>query len=138
MLKETYVAVVTTKYEKDIDTIIIFVALNDPWYLKKSFDTIFKYWFQELAPSEELLNDYHESLKKYGSKNYKKNLEGRKKAFEEVNYKKRFYKEMKEPKANEKMKEIKEMAKEKDVYLVCYEKEYPCHRFLLMDMINGL
>ncbi len=34
------------------------------------------------------------------------------------------------------MKNIKELAKTKDVYLCCYEKNPPCHRFLLMDMIK--
>lgn len=34
------------------------------------------------------------------------------------------------------MREIKKLAEAKDVYLICYEKEYPCHRFLLLDMIK--
>lgn len=36
------------------------------------------------------------------------------------------------------MKSIKEIAKKKDVYLCCYEKKYPCHRFLLIEMINNM
>ncbi|MDD3474406.1 MAG: DUF488 family protein [Candidatus Dojkabacteria bacterium] len=36
------------------------------------------------------------------------------------------------------MKNVKELAKSRDVYLCCYEKQYPCHRFLLMDMINKM
>lgn len=42
------------------------------------------------------------------------------------------------PEATKKMREIKELAKIQDVYLYCYEKEPPCHRFILMKLINSI
>lgn len=41
-------------------------------------------------------------------------------------------------KAMAKLKEIKELAEKKDVRLICYEKNPPCHRFILMDLIAKL
>ncbi len=34
------------------------------------------------------------------------------------------------------MDEIISISMERDVWLVCLEKEYPCHRFLLMQIIE--
>lgn len=42
------------------------------------------------------------------------------------------------PKAMRKLCEIKELAKTKNIRLICYEKNPPCHRFILIDMINNL
>jgi len=42
------------------------------------------------------------------------------------------------PKALAELKRLKELSKEKDVYLICYEKNYPCHRFILIDLIKEL
>lgn len=51
----------------------------------------------------------------------------------------RFRKEiLRNPKAVAELKRLKELAKENDVYLICYEKTYPCHRFILLDLINEL
>jgi uncharacterized protein YeaO (DUF488 family) len=36
------------------------------------------------------------------------------------------------------LKEIGELSKDKIVCLICYEKTYPCHRFLLIDYIKEL
>jgi len=71
-----------------------------------------------LSPSRELLKDY-----KDGKVDWNEYID-------------RFYKEMKKPECVKEMKRIKELAKTKDVYLMCYEKTYPCHRFLLIDMIK--
>lgn len=73
-----------------------------------------------LSPSWDLLKDY---------KNGKVDWNG---------YVERFKKEMDNELCIIQMRQIKEMAKIKDVYLICYEKRYPCHRFLLIDMINKL
>lgn len=73
-----------------------------------------------LSPSWDLLNDY---------KDGKINWDG---------YVERFKKEMDNELCITQMMQIKEMAKIKDVYLICYENRYPCHRFLLIDMINKL
>ena len=40
--------------------------------------------------------------------------------------------------ALKRMREIKKMSESQDVYLVCYEKRPPCHRFILSDMIKAL
>ena len=54
-------------------------------------------------------------------------------------YTRRFRKEiLSNPKAVAKLIEIKKLAKEKDIRLICYEKNPPCHRFILMDLIKPL
>jgi uncharacterized protein YeaO (DUF488 family) len=74
-----------------------------------------------LSASKELLYDY-----KQGRIDWKE-FEGR------------FRKEiLGNPKAVAELKRLKELSKEKDVYLICYEKNYPCHRFILMDLIKEL
>jgi len=51
----------------------------------------------------------------------------------------RFRKEMlSNPEAVKYMRAIKELATKVDVYLYCYEKQPPCHRFILIELINGL
>jgi uncharacterized protein YeaO (DUF488 family) len=74
-----------------------------------------------LSPSNELLNDY------------------KGKRIDWAQYTERFIEEMKSEKAINEMRRIKELARTKDVYLICYEKPPDnCHRFLLMDMIKEL
>lgn len=75
-----------------------------------------------LAPSEELLRDWKEGRI----------------TWEE--YERRFREEiLSNPKAVEKLKEIKRLLDEgKDVRLMCYEKNPPCHRFILIELINSL
>ena len=74
-----------------------------------------------LSPSKELFNDY---------KNGKINWE---------EFEVRFRKEIQNnTKAVTELKRLKELAEEKDVYLICYEKTYPCHRFILIDLIKEL
>lgn len=54
-------------------------------------------------------------------------------------YEERFRKEiLSNPKAVEKLKEIAKISKHKNVRLMCYEKEFPCHRFILIEMIKEL
>lgn len=73
-----------------------------------------------LSPSRDLLDDY---------KNGKIDWNG---------YVERFMQEMNNDICIATMRKIKWIAKSKDVYLICYEKRFPCHRFLLVDMINKL
>lgn len=73
-----------------------------------------------LAPSRELLNDYRDGL------------------IDWQGYEGRFRKEMESPEAIKEMRRIKELTKTRDVRLICYEKNYPCHRFILMDLINSM
>jgi len=74
-----------------------------------------------LAPSKELLKDWKEGK------------------IDWTEYERRFREEiLGNPKAVAKLKEIKKLAKTKDVRLICYEKNPPCHRFILIDLINSL
>jgi len=41
-------------------------------------------------------------------------------------------------KACDTLREIAGLSEEKDVYLICYEKSYPCHRFILIDLIKEI
>jgi uncharacterized protein YeaO (DUF488 family) len=74
-----------------------------------------------LAPSKELFEDY---------KNGKIDWE---------EYEKRFRKEIyANPQAIDYLKRLSLFAKTCNVRLICYEKKYPCHRFILMDMISEI
>ena len=48
-----------------------------------------------------------------------------------------FVQEMDNPVCKTEMLRIGELARTKEVYLVCFERVGNCHRFLLVDMING-
>lgn len=72
----------------------------------------------ELAPSKELLRDWKQD----------------KITWEE--YVERFVREMNHPESIKRMKEINKMSKERDVRLICFEKNPPCHRFILMELIK--
>jgi len=74
-----------------------------------------------LSASKELLNDY------------------KKERITWQEFEARFRKEIRSnPKAMAELKRLKGLSQEKDVYLICYEKNYPCHRFILIDLINEL
>jgi len=78
----------------------------------------FDHWFRELAPSFELYGEW----------------KNKKLTWEE--YERRFRKEkLGNPEAINKMQEIKQLSLKKDVFLLCNETEYPCHRFILMELI---
>ena len=51
-------------------------------------------------------------------------------------YVSRFVKEMDNPVSRAEMLRRGELAKTKEVYLVCFERVGNCHRFLLVDMIK--
>ena len=74
-----------------------------------------------LAPSWDLLNDYKDGKVDWDE------------------YVRRFTVEMMtNPEAIQVMRRIKELAKTKDIRLICYEKQYPCHRYILIYLINEL
>jgi len=74
-----------------------------------------------LSASKELLNDY------------------KKERITWQEFEARFRKEIRSnPKAMAELKRLKGLSQEKDVYLICYEKNHPCHRFILIDLINEL
>jgi len=80
-----------------------------------------------LAPSQELLSEFNRLKKRCG----------RERAWELSGYEERFKREiLSNPKAMAKLREIKELAKNRDVRLICYEKNPPCHRFILMKLIE--
>jgi hypothetical protein len=118
LLKETYVAKLKT-------------FKNDAIKIKVGYPSIF-------SPSDELLSDFNELKRKYLVKGINES-NARKKAWEKTKFEKR-YREMimSNPKIIEKLKEIKKLAEEKDVYLYCYCGKPLCHRFILMDIIKKI
>jgi uncharacterized protein YeaO (DUF488 family) len=93
--------------------LFVVVSRYYPRWLKKGLP-----FHPELAPSKELLADW-----KAGSISW------------EV-YEKRFREEMKEEKSVESIDDLA-WASQYDVFrLLCYEKEPPCHRFILIDLVN--
>ena len=74
-----------------------------------------------LSPSKQLLHDYKEMGISWDE------------------YTERFIEEIvNSPNALEKIYKIVELLKTQNVRLICYEKNPPCHRFILFDMINVL
>ena len=71
-----------------------------------------------LSPSWDMLNEY---------KAGKMTWDG---------YISRFLREMDNPVSKAEMLRTGELARTKDVYLVCFERVGNCHRFLLVDMIK--
>jgi hypothetical protein len=71
-----------------------------------------------LSPSWDMLNEY-----KAGRMNWD-------------GYISRFLQEMDKPECMAEMLRIGELARTKEVYLVCFERVGNCHRFLLVDMIK--
>jgi len=89
-----------------------------------------------LSPSEKLLSDYKKYEKQY-LKCYMTKQSARMLAWNNSNYVIRYKNEiMSNPKAIVEIKRIRRLSKEKDVYLLCYEKDYPCHRFILLEIIG--
>jgi len=79
-----------------------------------------------LAPNQELLSKFNQLKKRYG----------RERAWELSGCEERFRREiLSNPKATAKLRETKELAKTRSVRLICYEKNPPCHRFILMKLI---
>lgn len=82
----------------------------------------------ELAPSEGLLSDYKELEEEYGD---------RWKAWNRCRYERRFRKKMRCRESRERIEEIaRDVANGKRVRLICYEKNPPCHRFILKELIG--
>lgn len=112
MLSQTYVAKVKKIKELYPDARFIAITRKSPRF---KYDT----WEKALAPSLELLKDY------------KSNNDWEA-------YVPRFMKEMDNPESKEAMRKIIKEAQTKDIFLVCFEKEYPCHRFLILDMMKDI
>jgi len=90
------------------------------------------------APSDELLSDFNVLKEKFMKKGMK-DIEARKKAWEQTYFERRYKEQVSSnPNLINRLKEIKKLAEEKDVYLYCYCGSFPCHRFILMEMIEEL
>ena len=118
MLKESYVAKLKT-LPKDVIKVEV------------GYPSIF-------APSEDLLSDFNE-LRLELMKKGKTEIEARRKAWGQTNFERRYRKEIEsKPNVVDKLKDIKNLAREKDVYLYCYCGKPLCHRFILIDIINKI
>jgi len=84
-----------------------------------------------LGPSKQLL---------FFVKKLEKETDSRMDAWVQSNYEERYRQEiMSNEKALELMKFIKRnYSGEDDIFLMCYEKDFPCHRFILKDMIEKI
>lgn len=90
------------------------------------------------SPSDTLLKEFNEIKSKLMKKGMNE-PEARKKAWQQTDFEKRYRNEVNsKPDIIEKLKEIKTLAKQEDVFLYCYCGKKPCHRFLLIDMIQHL
>lgn len=118
MLKESYVAKLKTLPKNAIK-------------VEVGYPSVF-------APSEKLLREFNEIKTMLMGKGISES-EARKKAWKQTDFEKRFRKEIKsKPEVIDRLKEIKKLAENKDVYLYCYCGKYPCHRFILIDIIENL
>jgi uncharacterized protein YeaO (DUF488 family) len=122
MLKETDV-----KNSENVSGIKVLVTRYFPRGFKKSDGTPFtikdfNFWFKELAPSSELLNEYFSFTT------------------DEKQFRERYVKEvLTNQNAVEEMKKVYDMAKTSDVYLICREPNgYFCHRHILLKIIEDL
>lgn len=92
-----------------------------------------------LAPSKDLLREFMAAKREFMKKQGLSEHEARQAAVGSMNFEQRFRDQiLKDPKALQRLQEIKKFAKTHDVRLLCYEKEPPCHRFILIQMIKEL
>ncbi|NVM20566.1 MAG: DUF488 family protein [Desulfobacterales bacterium] len=92
-----------------------------------------------LAPPSFLLYNYKDAEKYFLECEGCSKMEARKRAWEAVAFEEIFRKYiLSHGRSIEKLKALAELAKEKDVYLICFEKDWPCHRFILLDMAKKL
>jgi len=118
MLKESYVAKLKTLPKNAIK-------------IEVGYPSVF-------APSDTLLREFNEIKSMLMTKGIAE-PEARKRAWKKTDFENRFRKEIEyKPEVINKLKEIKKLAEEKDVYLYCYCGKFPCHRFILIDMIKNL
>jgi len=113
MLHETYLANI-----RNIEGIKVLITRFYPRGLRKY---MFDFWMRDLAPSVNLLNSY-------------KNDE-----VTEEQYVHQYSNEIfSNPKAIDSMLKLYDMSREKDVWLICYEKEGYCHRKTLLNCIQNI
>lgn len=103
--------------ENDVTGMKVLVTRTYPrWIGSGKFD----FWFRELSPSYELLTHWKEN-------------------HDVEYYKKTFFEQISSSfDAQDKIRLLNKLSKERDVTLFCYEPEGQfCHRHLLVDMINS-
>jgi uncharacterized protein YeaO (DUF488 family) len=109
MIKETYRAV-KKKVVSQGD-----VVLDISRFRKKKGDV------SPLAPSRELLKDWNQDRIVW------------------KDYVERYYQQLRENKAATSLiEEIAHLAAREDVWLVCMERGYPCHRFLVKEIVEKM
>jgi uncharacterized protein YeaO (DUF488 family) len=104
------------------DGLRILIARYRPRALPKSKENWNKWW-KDLAPSKALHKDYMKE-----------------KAIDWHEYKRRFIIEIiNNPEALDKIQELRQLSKNKDVTLLChcYNVGNHCHRYLIRDMIKS-
>jgi uncharacterized protein YeaO (DUF488 family) len=118
MLKESYVAMF-----KSLPDDAIKIAVGYP--------SVF-------SPSETLLREFNE-IKTKLMKRGMTEPDARKNAWQQTEFENRYRREIvSKPEVIDKLKEIRKLAETKDVFLYCYCGKTPCHRFILMDIIQHL
>lgn len=92
-----------------------------------------------LAPSKHLLNAFMD-IKKAFMVTGVSEIESRKIAWSSIGYKRRYiFQLLCSLEAQMKLRQIVDLLKSgHNVRLICYEKEPPCHRFILMDIIREM
>lgn len=88
----------------------------------------------ELAPTEALLNDFNKHKKRFTPGcGYESAVHY---AWQKSDYERRFRAQIKgDPRALARLKELAGRARERDVFLICYEgDDKPCHRKLLLQI----
>lgn len=117
MLKETYLSNVKTAKIENPDAIFVYVNHGI------------------LKPEFSLLNDFLYWKERFDKENSE--VKASEKAWITSHYDYRYRKQvMYNPDAVKEIKRIAELSLVKDVFLICYEKEPPCHRYLLMEIIK--
>jgi len=118
MLKESYVAQL-----KSLPKNAVKIAVGYP--------TVF-------SPSEPLLREFNE-MKSTLMREGMDEPDARTRAWQHTDFEKRYRKEIEsKPDVIRQLHEIQELAEKKDVYLYCYCGKTPCHRFILIDMIQQM
>ena len=111
MIETGYFAKIKDYPETDV---LVCVSRKYPWFVER----LRMVWLSELSPSEELLDDW------------------KSKEITWETYTKRFMKEMEH---TLKQKAIRSLRRDDMTYrLMCWEKNPPCHRFILLDIIQSL
>ena len=112
-LRETYIAIMGR-----VEGVKLLVTRLYPRGISRVH---FDRWLPVLSPSRGLLADWKQGLI----------------TWEE--YTERFHQEILGlAEALAALRHIIELAETRDVYLICWEKEPPCHRFLLLDLAREL